>query len=126
MITRTPLLAGWLLIGASAFPHAAIADAAPDTRLTSLADLVSECDSCHGPGGVSPRADVPSLAGQDADELMSAIERFHTYERHCPDSRPRHGDANRPILNMCEISGGMTEAQARALADHYAALPPGS
>jgi sulfide dehydrogenase cytochrome subunit len=117
------MLQGLLLAGAgpASTPAPAGESAVPEVKLQALAN---GCDACHGPGGVSSRSDIPSLAGQGADTLMSAIAKFRTYERHCPATRPGHGDPSALARNMCEISGQLTEAEARALAEHYAAGQP--
>jgi len=86
-----------------------------------LQAMIVECNSCHGPNGVSHHADTPSLAGQTVDEIVEAIERFNFYERHCPSTTPRYGEKANAPLNMCELSGRINEAQARALGEHYAA-----
>ena len=47
---------GWVLAAALFLSGAA--------RAQDVAGLVNECEACHGPGGVSTEADVPSLAGR--------------------------------------------------------------
>ena len=34
-----------------------------------ISELVSECEACHGPAGVSNAEDVPSLAGKSVTYL---------------------------------------------------------
>ena len=51
-----------------------------------LQRLVRLCESCHGPGGASSRDDVPAIAGKSAADILSALEQFYYFERHCPDA----------------------------------------
>lgn len=77
------------------------------------------CESCHGPGGVSQREDVPGLAGRPAEELMGEIERFYFYERHCPDVPLDPADRQEGNMSMCDVTGQMNKAEAMALARYF-------
>jgi len=61
-----------------------------------LQQLIAECESCHGPGGVSTEADVPSLAGKSSAYLREVLEQFYYYERHCPPPRIATETARKP------------------------------
>ena len=116
-----PLILAVTLAGASP-----ALEQTPDTELEpvtveELQAMIAECNSCHGPNGVSRHADIPTLAEQSVDEIVEAIERFNFYERHCPNTRPRYGDKSTAPLNMCELSGRISKLQALALGEHYAA-----
>lgn len=89
-----------------------------------LAQLVSLCEECHGPGGVSDRPDVPSLAGRDADTLFAEIERFYFYERVCPDVPVDEADAAQGHMSMCDVTNGLSRGEAVALARHFEAQTP--
>lgn len=93
----------------------------PDARVDSetLAYLVGQCENCHGPGGVSQRADVPSLAGRPAQDLFAEIERFYFYERRCPEVLYDPQDARRGHLSMCDVTSQIDRAEAMALARHF-------
>lgn len=88
--------------------------------------LVEECESCHGPGGVSTEGDIPSLAGRDADELLEFIEQFYYFERHCPTTTYRHGDKPKVPMNMCNVASSLSTDEKRALVNHFAGKPAGS
>ena len=57
-----------------------------------LEEFIAECESCHGPGGVSTQEDVPSLAGKSPAFLREVLSQFRSYERHCPTTTYRTGD----------------------------------
>ena len=82
--------------------------------------LVAECESCHGPKGVSDQDDIPTLAGQDAEKLLASLEQFYYYERHCPTTTYRHGDKPKTPLNMCNIAGSLGDEEKQALVDYFA------
>lgn len=85
--------------------------------------LVALCQGCHGPGGNSQRAEVPSLAGRDPDELFAEIERFYFYERRCPDVPVDGEDAGKGHMSMCDVTGQINKQEALALADYFSAQP---
>ena len=89
-------------------------------------ELVSECEACHGPGGVSSEQDVPSLAGKSVNYLREMLDQFYNYERHCETTTYRHGDRARTPISMCNVAGSLSEDEKQALAEHFAnaALPP--
>lgn len=90
---------------------------------TDIGDLVELCEGCHGPGGASTDSDIPTIGGQDRDYLDKTMRSFQVWGRPCIDSTFRHGDTTRPKTDMCEIAGGLTGEEVRALAEHFAALP---
>lgn len=91
-----------------------------ENEAVDVGALVEECESCHGPGGVSTEDDIPSLAGRDADELLKFIEQFYYYERHCPTTTYRHGDKPKTPMNMCNVASSLSTDEKRALVDHFA------
>jgi cytochrome c553 len=78
------------------------------------------CEDCHGPGGVSNRDEVPSLAGRSADELMAELERFYFYERHCPDVTAGEQAEGAGISSMCDMTNQMSRSEALALSNYFA------
>ena len=85
-----------------------------------LQELVTECEACHGPGGVSTEEDVPSLAGRSPAWLREVLEQFYFYERHCPTTTYRSGDRPKTPMNMCGIANTLSEEDREALANHFA------
>jgi sulfide dehydrogenase cytochrome subunit len=84
-----------------------------------LQELVAECEACHGPGGLSTQADVPSLAGQSTTYLRELLDQFYYYERHCPTTTYRYGDRPKTPLNMCNVANTLSEQDKEALAEYF-------
>ncbi len=90
---------------------------------SGLTELTAECESCHGPQGVSASSDVPTIAGQSADFIDDALHSYQLWGRPCVKSLYRHGDTSRPKTDMCKIAAGLSGEDITALAGHYSALP---
>jgi sulfide dehydrogenase cytochrome subunit len=84
-----------------------------------LQDQIAECESCHGPGGISSEADVPSLAGKSVAYLREVLDQFYYFERHCPTTTLRHGDRPKTPLNMCNVANTLSEEDKQALAEYF-------
>ena len=84
-----------------------------------LQELIAECESCHGPGGISTEADVPSLAGKSVAYLREVLDQFYYYERHCRTTTYRHGDRPKTPLNMCNVANTLSEEDKQALAEYF-------
>ncbi len=82
-----------------------------------LQRLVRLCESCHGPGGASSRDDVPAIAGKSAADILSALEQFYYFERHCPDVPSGDGAGGR--MSMCDIVNGLVRQDAMALGHYF-------
>lgn len=85
----------------------------------NLQERIAECESCHGPGGISGEADVPSLAGRSVAYLREVLDQFYYYERHCPTTTYRHGDRPKTPLNMCNVANTLSDEDKRALAEYF-------
>jgi sulfide dehydrogenase cytochrome subunit len=83
-------------------------------------ELVSECEACHGPGGVSSEEDVPSLAGKSVNYLREVLDQFYYYERHCKTTTYRHGDRAKTPMSMCNVANSLSEEEKQALAEYFA------
>ena len=81
--------------------------------------LISECESCHGPNGVSDQSDIPSLAGKKAGEIEEALDAFYYYERHCTTTTYRHGDRPKTPLSMCNVSNTLSKEDKKAIAEYF-------
>ncbi|MCB8748895.1 c-type cytochrome [Rhodoferax sp. U2-2l] len=75
-------------------------------------DKLPACDQCHGPGGRGVGSDFPALAGQSATYLANQLTAWQT------GARPPG-----PMGLMPIVANKLSEAEVRAVADHYAALP---
>jgi sulfide dehydrogenase cytochrome subunit len=88
-----------------------------------LGSLSAECDSCHGPKGVSVSEDVPTIAGQTAEFIDDTLHSYQIWGRPCVKTLYRHGDTDRPKTDMCKIANGLSEEDIAAVAAHYSELP---
>lgn len=68
------------------------------------------CAGCHGDKGVSANPSIPSLAGQDAEYLASALRGYK--------------DGSRADETMTGLAASLDESSAKNLAAFYANLPP--
>jgi cytochrome c553 len=80
------------------------------SRAAEVRDLIQECAYCHGDAGIAKDMDVPHLAGQQREYLYKQLVAFRS--------------GKRAHKEMRIMSRQMTEAEMRAIADYYAALPP--
>lgn len=76
------------------------------------ADKLPACEQCHGPGGRGVGQDFPALAGQSATYLANQLTAWKT------GARPPG-----PMGLMAVVAKKLSEAEVRAVADHYASLP---
>ncbi len=88
------------------------ANQTPATRAEktdNITELTSTCAGCHGEDGNRQKGDTPSLAGQDADYMVTAL---HAYKN---DTR-QHDDMKNAVL-------ALDKKAMRQLADYYSRLP---
>ena len=85
--------------------------------------LVAECESCHGPAGVSAHDDVPTIAGQTAEFIDDTLHSYQIWGRPCVKTLYRHGDTSRPGTDMCKIASGLSDEDIQAVAEHFSAQP---
>lgn len=81
---------------------------------------IAECEACHGVGGASTDADVPSLSGMKVVEIEAAMEQFEFYERHCSTTTYRHGDRPKTPINMCNVANALSNEELAAIAEYFA------
>ncbi len=101
---------------AAATPAANRADADPGRRLAEVGDdarLLQACANCHGRDGGGLGDSIPSLAGQHAGYLRSALAAWRDGSRH-----------NDETGQMPAIARALTDGDVRVLSAWYAAMPP--
>lgn len=81
--------------------------------------LVAVCESCHGTGGQSTRADVPVIAGKSAAYILGELEKFYYYERHCPRVKYQSNKGEMIQQSMCDITNALTKPEADALGSYF-------
>ena len=106
---------------ATALPAATVPSAAAPASATvgatlatagRWADKLPACEQCHGPGGRGVGPDFPALAGQSASYLANQLTAWKT------GARPPG-----PMGLMAVVANKLTDAEVRAVADHYGSLP---
>jgi cytochrome c553 len=97
---------------ASAAPAAAAIGATLATR-GRWADKLPACEQCHGPGGRGVGPDFPALTGQSATYLANQLTAWKS------GARPPG-----PMGLMAVVAKKLSDDEVRAVAEHYAALPP--
>ena len=88
-----------------------------------LADIIANCNDCHGDNGISQWQDMPTISGISAFVHSDALYLYRDGDRPCTDSEYRQGDTSRTAANMCDLAAGLADDQIEALAEHYAGLP---
>lgn len=76
------------------------------------ADKLPACEQCHGPGGHGIGEDFPPLAGQSAAYLARQLTAWKA------GARPPG-----PMGLMAVVADKLSDAEVRAIADHYASQP---
>ncbi len=89
--------------------------------MADLEALKAECDSCHGPMGVSAHPDVPIIAGQTPAFLAKTLRGFGYWDRPCVKTTYRSGAKAGTKTDMCKIASALGEENIAALADWYGA-----
>ncbi len=75
----------------------------------NITGLANTCNNCHGTGGVSAGASMPSIAGLPEAYLKSIMMEWKT--------------GKRPSASMTRLISGYTDEEIAALATHYSKLP---
>lgn len=73
----------------------------------SVSEKAAPCAACHGPNGVSTNSMYPSLAGQYADYLETALKAY------------KSGARKNPV--MAGMASPLTEQDIKVLARYFAA-----
>ena len=99
------------------------AAAAGQSTSDDIASVLSACNACHGPDGISELTDVPTIAGLSVLVLWNAFYDYREGDRPCSSAPnpPEHPGA--PGMDMCVSAHGLAEEDIVGVAEHYAALP---
>ncbi len=104
------------------FPALVIFCLAAPATVMAQDQLATQCNDCHGDGGVSSWDDVPTIAGLDAFSASDALFSYRDKARPCISSAWRQGDTSRPATDMCAETANLSDDDIDALAEHYAKL----
>jgi sulfide dehydrogenase cytochrome subunit len=88
--------------------------------MADLEALKAECDSCHGPMGVSAHPDVPTIAGQTPEFLAKTLRGFGYWDRPCVKNAYRSGPKAGTSTDMCKIASALGDGDISALSAWYA------
>ena len=111
MVSTRRALAG-MALGVVAIGAVHAQDLKSDSETVRRA--IHVCASCHGDGGVSKKAGIPSLAGQMRQYTIAQLRDFRSSTRAEPGT----------LAYMWGVSALLDDATIAGLADYYAALPP--
>ena len=89
------------------------------TQAASIEDKIIMCDDCHGVKGVSSDSDIPSIAGYSETTIISMFDVYLDELRIARKSKFRHGDTQRPEIDMLSIANELSEEDIEALASYY-------
>ena len=84
-----------------------------------LDSMKAECDSCHGPLGVSAHPDVPTIAGQTPEFLKKTLEGFQFWDRPCVKTDYKTGDKAGKKTDMCKVASALDYEDIPVLAAWY-------
>lgn len=97
---RALLLGGLLALTSSMQAHA--------LDKSAVQDVVLQCETCHGLGGISEDKGIPNLAGLNEQFILRQLQDFRSGKR-------RHGE-------MHEMGGHLTDEEMKAVAQYFAKL----
>ncbi len=83
-------------------------------------ELISGCADCHGEGGVSPNASVPTLAGQSDIVVSDWIWAFQDQTRPCEDEAYPDGMSDKGTFNHCDHFADWSEDDMMVVGEYYA------
>jgi len=89
-------------------------------QAADLESLKAECGSCHGPAGVSPYADVPTIAGQTPEFIAKTLRGFQYWDRPCVKTTYRSGPKAGTQIDMCKKASALSEDDIAAISEWYA------
>jgi cytochrome c553 len=88
-------------------------------RAETIAQRAAPCLACHGEGGSSETAGVPSLGGQPAPYLLIQLYMFRERQRAAPEKK------DDPMIQvMTEMTHGFSDDDLRNFSDYLAKLTP--
>ncbi len=93
------------------------------TNATSLAELITDCDACHGNNGISTKPEVPTIAGFSEATLEAMMFAYVDEIRPAKALTYLHPSGDKNQSDMKIIARALTEEQILRLSAHYAALP---
>lgn len=84
-----------------------------------VAEILDQCDDCHGTDGVSTESDIPSIAGVSAFIIEEYMFEYRDGVRPCRESKYRLGDTERAATDMCVVAKELSEDEISEIAEFY-------
>lgn len=85
--------------------------------------LLDECANCHGKDGASNGPETPIIGGFSAQYTTDTLANYKNKARPCPQAKYAAGPRKGESTDMCTVAGKLSEADAKAIAGHFAAKP---
>jgi sulfide dehydrogenase cytochrome subunit len=83
------------------------------------ADIIADCDSCHGENGISLQSDMPTIGGVSAFVIEDYMLLYRNEQRPCHESKYRYGDMSKPATDMCKVAQALSEEATSEVAKYY-------
>jgi sulfide dehydrogenase cytochrome subunit len=81
--------------------------------------LKADCDSCHGPLGVSTQSNVPIIAGQTPEFIAKTLRGFQMWDRPCIKVAYPSGPRAGTKTDMCKLASSLGDDDISALGAWY-------
>lgn len=88
----------------------------PVLAQADVAQIVKQCDTCHGKKGVSRDGKVPTIAGFSAENIEDILSQYQSGSRHVEAYTPKGGKKS----DMRAETKDMAAADVKAIAAYYA------
>ncbi len=88
-------------------------------QAADLSALKIVCESCHGQGGVSVTASVPTIAGQAFTFIEDNLLAYRSNNRPCTAESPGDRETLVAPSPMCAIASTLDDEAIAALAEYY-------
>lgn len=85
------------------------------------AKFIHICADCHGPKGVSPYPDMPTIAGLSATYIEETMYAYKDQARPAKSGPYKSGDLNRQHTEMITLAKAYNDEQIQLMAKYFAA-----
>lgn len=91
---------------------------------SASAGVVDTCAGCHGTDGTSKDSKLPVIGGMSAEYIKGTLEGYKSGDRKaCPSFTVSSGSKKGTKTDMCQVAKGLSDADIKEAADHYASKP---
>lgn len=93
---------------------------APGAWALDMNQTIEFCTGCHGKDGVSTDPEIPIIAGNSIEYMVSAMTDFKKKERPCTPTAIRTGDKKGTKTDMCQNLKDLSDADIKQVAQYFA------